>query len=143
MQETRQLIIYSLDKVASAYLTGEKGMDKLTFLMDWQNVSWENLDAQTLLAGLQTLQNYFPERLALMVMWKPPLMFWLMYKVRFSPPTHTPHPAVKINQNNFQVKSILLSFLFSFCACRQTNVLTAFLLFCISIYHSDGDPLCG
>ena len=99
MQETRQLIIYSLDKVASAYLTGEKGMDKLTFLMDWQNVSWENLDAQTLLAGLQTLQNYFPERLALMVMWKPPIMFWLMYKVRFSPPTHTPHPAVKINQN--------------------------------------------
>jgi len=81
MQETRQLIIYSLDKVASAYLTGEKGMDKLTFLMDWQNVSWENLDAQTLLAGLQTLQNYFPERLALMVMWKPPIMFWLMYKM--------------------------------------------------------------
>lgn len=114
MQETRQLIIYSLDKVASAYLTGEKGMDKLTFLMDWQNVSWENLDAQTLLAGLQTLQNYFPERLALMVMWKPPIMFWLMYKVRFSPPHTHPTPLSKSIKNQFssQIHPSLLSFFF-------------------------------
>ena len=56
-------------------------MDKMTCIIDWQNVAWENLDAEALKAILQTLQNYFPERLALMVMWKPPAIFKLAYKV--------------------------------------------------------------
>ena len=89
-------------------------MDKLTFLMDWQNVSWENLDAQTLLAGLQTLQNYFPERLALMVMWKPPIMFWLMYKVRFSPPHTHPTPLSKSIKTIFKSNPSFSPFFFLF-----------------------------
>ena len=80
-EETMKFMIYMLDKVISTYLTGEKGMDKVTFLMNIENVTLKNLDAAAGRKVLEVLQNYFPERLGKIVMWKPPRIFWVVYKV--------------------------------------------------------------
>ena len=81
IEETKKMILYTLDKVISTYLTGKKSMDKMTCIIDLQSISWENLDGEALKVILQFLQNYFPERLALMVLWQPPTIFWIVYKM--------------------------------------------------------------
>ena len=48
-------------------------MDKLTCVIDLQGLTMKkNLDHNALKEILHLLQNYFPETLALMVLWKPP-----------------------------------------------------------------------
>ena len=82
IEETEKMIIYVLDKVISLFCTGRKSMEKLTCIIDLQKIGWNSLDGEALKTILQLLQNYFPERLALMVLWCPPRIFWIVYKVR-------------------------------------------------------------
>ena len=81
IEETEKMIIYVLDKVTSTYLTGKRSMDKLTCIIDLQKIGWNNLDGEALKVILTFLQNYFPERLATMIIWKPPTIFWIVYKM--------------------------------------------------------------
>jgi hypothetical protein len=81
IEETEKMIIYVLDKVISMFLTGRKSMKKLTCIIDLQKIGWNSLDGEALKTILQLLQNYFPERLALMVLWCPPRIFWIVYKM--------------------------------------------------------------
>jgi len=72
---------YTLDKVISTFLRGSRSMDKLTCVIDLQNIGWDSLDGEALKAILTFLQNFYPETLALMVLWKPPTIFWVVYKM--------------------------------------------------------------
>jgi len=81
IEETKRMILYTLDKVISTFLRGSRSMDKLTCVIDLQKIGWDSLDGEALKAILTFLQNFFPETLALMVLWKPPTIFWVVYKM--------------------------------------------------------------
>merc|ERR1711879_28403 len=79
--ETRDLIVFCFDKVMSTFLSGMHGMGKAMIIVDLQNITWNSLDGDALKDILLTAQNYFPERLGAMVMWKPPTIFFLIWKM--------------------------------------------------------------
>ena len=81
LEETERYIVYVIDKVRGIFLTGKRSMDKMTCIIDLQRIAMRNLDGEGLKAILTVLQNYYPENLACMVFWKPPTIFWIVYKV--------------------------------------------------------------
>ncbi|QDZ18148.1 CRAL/TRIO domain-containing protein [Chloropicon primus] len=81
LEETTRFIVYVIDKVAQTFLRKKKSMDKLTCIIDLQDIGYKNLDGDALKTILQLLQNFYPETLALMVLWKPPTIFWIVYKM--------------------------------------------------------------
>ncbi|KAL4281982.1 hypothetical protein GQ457_03G010870 [Hibiscus cannabinus] len=61
----KKFVVYLLDKtVASAVKGREVGNEKLIVILDFQNITYRNVDARGLITGFQFLQAYFPERLA-------------------------------------------------------------------------------
>ncbi|XP_012478977.1 CRAL-TRIO domain-containing protein YKL091C [Gossypium raimondii] len=61
----KKFVVYLLDKtIASAVKGGEIGNEKLIGVLDFQNITYRNVDARGLITGFQFLQAYFPERLA-------------------------------------------------------------------------------
>ena len=84
-EETERYIVYVIDKVRGIFLTGKRSMDKMTCIIDLQRIAMRNLDGEGLKAILTVLQNYYPENLACMVFWKPPTIFWIVYKVSRAP----------------------------------------------------------
>lgn len=76
-----ELIVYVIDKVTSTFLKKKRAMDKLTCIIDLQDISMANLDGAALKTILTLLQNYFPETLALMVLWRPPSIFFWIWKM--------------------------------------------------------------
>ncbi len=81
IEETKKMILYTLDKVISTFFFFFRSMDKLTCVIDLQKIGWDALDGEALKAILTFLQNFFPETLALMVLWMPPTIFWVVYKM--------------------------------------------------------------
>ncbi|KAB2041625.1 hypothetical protein ES319_D02G160100v1 [Gossypium barbadense] len=60
-----EFVVYLLDKtIASAVKGREIGNEKLIGVLDFQNITYRNVDARGLITGFQFLQAYFPERLA-------------------------------------------------------------------------------
>ncbi|KAH1097939.1 hypothetical protein J1N35_014860 [Gossypium stocksii] len=61
----KKFVVYLLDKtIASAVKGREIGNEKLIGVLDFQNITYRNVDARGLITGFQFLQAYFPERLA-------------------------------------------------------------------------------
>ncbi|KAE8716652.1 TBP-associated factor 15 isoform 1 [Hibiscus syriacus] len=61
----KKFVVYLLDKtIASAVRGREIGNEKLIGILDFQNITYKNVDARGLITGFQFLQAYFPERLA-------------------------------------------------------------------------------
>ncbi|KAK8363082.1 hypothetical protein V6Z11_A03G142400 [Gossypium hirsutum] len=61
----KKFVVYLLDKtIASAIKGREIGNEKLIGVLDFQNITYRNVDARGLITGFQFLQAYFPERLA-------------------------------------------------------------------------------
>mmetsp|Transcript_7652 Transcript_7652/g.19630 ORF Transcript_7652/g.19630 Transcript_7652/m.19630 type:complete len:100 (-) Transcript_7652:837-1136(-) len=56
IEETKRMILYTLDKVISTFLRGSRSMDKLTCVIDLQNIGWDSLDGEALKAILTFLQ---------------------------------------------------------------------------------------
>ena len=53
-----ELIVYVIDKVTSTFLKKKRAMDKLTCIIDLQDISMANLDGAALKTILTLLQNY-------------------------------------------------------------------------------------
>nr|KJB30728.1 hypothetical protein B456_005G157200 [Gossypium raimondii] len=62
----KKFVVYLLDKTIARYAVkgGEIGNEKLIGVLDFQNITYRNVDARGLITGFQFLQAYFPERLA-------------------------------------------------------------------------------
>ncbi|XP_038999287.1 SEC14 cytosolic factor-like [Hibiscus syriacus] len=61
----KKFVVYLLDKtIASAIRGREVGNEKLIGILDFQNITYKNVDARGLITGFQFLQADFPERLA-------------------------------------------------------------------------------
>ncbi|XP_022146819.1 SEC14 cytosolic factor [Momordica charantia] len=61
----KKYVAYSLDKIiASAFQGREIGNEKLIAILDLQQLSYKNIDPRGLITGFQSLQAYYPERLA-------------------------------------------------------------------------------
>ncbi|KAL3635927.1 hypothetical protein CASFOL_020474 [Castilleja foliolosa] len=61
----KKFVVHVLDKViASSSIRGEEiGNEKLTAILDLQQLAFKNVDARGLITGFQFLQAYYPERL--------------------------------------------------------------------------------
>lgn len=65
-------------------VSGEAGVGKMTWLIDFEGYSYRNAPPVTLaLKTLNTLQNHYPERLGLAVCYHPPKLFQITWKVGF------------------------------------------------------------
>ncbi|XVE74626.1 hypothetical protein DITRI_Ditri12bG0032300 [Diplodiscus trichospermus] len=61
----KKFVVYLLDKTIASSVKGrEMGTEKLIAILDFQNITYKNVDARGLITGFQFLQAYFPERLA-------------------------------------------------------------------------------
>ncbi|KAE8667708.1 TBP-associated factor 15 isoform 1 [Hibiscus syriacus] len=61
----KKFVVYLLDKTIASGVKGrEIGNEKLIGVLDFQNITYKNVDARSLITGFQFLQAYFPERLA-------------------------------------------------------------------------------
>ncbi|KAE8719628.1 TBP-associated factor 15 isoform 1 [Hibiscus syriacus] len=60
----KKFVVYLLDKTIASSVKGrEIGDEKLIGVLDFQNITYKNVDARGLITGFQFLQAYFPERL--------------------------------------------------------------------------------
>lgn len=98
--ETERFIVYCFDQIISKILKGKKSMSKLTIFVNLQGVGWNNLDVEGAKKLFTILQNYFPERLALLFNWCPPSIFWIAYKMIL--PFIDPNTRRKIAMANHQ-----------------------------------------
>ncbi|XVF02921.1 hypothetical protein REPUB_Repub04eG0216400 [Reevesia pubescens] len=61
----KKFVVYLLDKTIASSVKGrEVGNEKLIGIIDFQHITYKNVDARALITGFQFLQAYFPERLA-------------------------------------------------------------------------------
>ncbi|XP_022726198.1 SEC14 cytosolic factor-like [Durio zibethinus] len=61
----KKFVVYLLDKAIASSVKGrEIGNGKLIVILDFQHITYKNVDARGLITGFQFLQAYFPERLA-------------------------------------------------------------------------------
>ncbi|XVF43540.1 hypothetical protein PTKIN_Ptkin02bG0047800 [Pterospermum kingtungense] len=61
----KKFVVYLLDKTIASSVKGrETGTQKLIGILDFQNITYKNVDPRGLITGFQFLQAYFPERLA-------------------------------------------------------------------------------
>ncbi|XVE91931.1 hypothetical protein REPUB_Repub01dG0053500 [Reevesia pubescens] len=61
----KKFVVYLLDKTIASGVKGrEIGNEKLIGILDFQHITYKNVDARGLITGFQFLQAYFPERLA-------------------------------------------------------------------------------
>jgi len=79
--ETERFIVYCLDKIVSTVFTGDKSLARFTIFGDLRGVGWSNLDVSCTKRLFALMQNYFPERLALLFNWCPPPVFSLAHKL--------------------------------------------------------------
>ncbi|KAL3644736.1 hypothetical protein CASFOL_009916 [Castilleja foliolosa] len=60
----KKFVVHVLDKVIASSIRGEeKGNEKMTVILDLQQLAFKNVDARGLITGFQFLQSYYPERL--------------------------------------------------------------------------------
>ena len=76
LEETQKAMVYVLDKVI-----GPESMEKLTVIINLQGVGKDSLDIAGMKKVFETLQNYYPERLALLMNWQPPSIFYAIYRI--------------------------------------------------------------
>ncbi|EYU30140.1 hypothetical protein ABFS82_05G047500 [Erythranthe guttata] len=61
----KKFVVHILDKsIASAFRGKEIGNEKMTAILDLQQLSYKNIDSRAMITGFQLLQSYYPERLA-------------------------------------------------------------------------------
>ncbi|GFP83573.1 cral-trio domain-containing protein ykl091c [Phtheirospermum japonicum] len=61
----KKFVVHVLDKVIASSIRGEEiGNEKMTVILDLQQIAFKNVDARGLITGFQFLQAYYPERLA-------------------------------------------------------------------------------
>ncbi|XVE85495.1 hypothetical protein DITRI_Ditri17bG0095300 [Diplodiscus trichospermus] len=61
----KKFVVYLLDKTIASSVKGrEMGNEKLIGIIDFQQVTYKNVDARGLITGFQFLQAYYPECLA-------------------------------------------------------------------------------
>ncbi|KAL4362568.1 hypothetical protein GQ457_04G009980 [Hibiscus cannabinus] len=78
----KKFVVYMLDKtIASAAKGREIGNEKLIGVLDFQNITYKNVDARALITGFQFLQAYFPERLAKCYILNMPRFFVSVWKM--------------------------------------------------------------
>eukprot|EP00884_Botryococcus_braunii_P014555 jgi/Botrbrau1/230/Bobra.0022s0209.1 len=78
LHETKRYICYCIDALTRA-TKSEDG--KVSAILDLQDLTMDNLDASTLKAIFDLLQEHYPERLGMMFMFKPPTIFWALWAV--------------------------------------------------------------
>ncbi|CAK9323974.1 unnamed protein product [Citrullus colocynthis] len=78
----KKYVAYSLDKtISSAFKGREIGNEKLIGILDLQQISYKNIDPRGLITGFQSLQAYYPERLAKCYIINMPRFFVSVWKM--------------------------------------------------------------
>ncbi|EOY01132.1 hypothetical protein SCA6_007770 [Theobroma cacao] len=78
----KKFVVYILDKtIASAVKGREIGNEKLIGILDFQQITYKNVDARGLITGFQFLQAYFPERLAKLYILHMPRFFVSVWRM--------------------------------------------------------------
>jgi len=81
LEETIRFVQYCTDKIMHIAMDDEAGISKMCVFVDLRNVGGHCLDKTALGTMLELMQNYFPERLGTAILWKPPTIFWLAWKL--------------------------------------------------------------
>ncbi|XP_031491408.1 sec14 cytosolic factor-like [Nymphaea colorata] len=80
--QLKRFVVHILDKtLMSCEGHAEKGKEKIVAILDLQKISLANIDVRSLIAGFQTLQDYYPERLAKVFIVSMPLIFVGAWKI--------------------------------------------------------------
>ncbi|XP_022776490.1 CRAL-TRIO domain-containing protein YKL091C-like [Durio zibethinus] len=78
----KKFVVYLLDKTIASSVKGrEIGNEKLIGILDFQQITYKNVDARGLITGFQFLQAYFPERLAKCYMLHMPRFFVSVWRM--------------------------------------------------------------
>ncbi|XP_021293222.1 CRAL-TRIO domain-containing protein YKL091C [Herrania umbratica] len=78
----KKFVIYILDKTLASSVKGrELGNEKLIGILDFQQITYKNVDARGLITGFQFLQAYFPERLAKLYILHMPRFFVSVWRM--------------------------------------------------------------
>jgi hypothetical protein len=81
IEETIRFVQYCTDKIMHLAMDDENGVSKMCVFVDLKNVGGHCLDKTALGVMLELMQNYFPERLGTAILWRPPTIFWLAWKL--------------------------------------------------------------
>ncbi|QDZ25831.1 CRAL/TRIO domain-containing protein [Chloropicon primus] len=81
LEETIRFVQYCTDKIMHIAMDDERGVSKMCVFVDLRNTGGHCLDKTALGTMLELMQNYFPERLGTAILWKPPTIFWLAWKL--------------------------------------------------------------
>ncbi|KAK6146698.1 hypothetical protein DH2020_020567 [Rehmannia glutinosa] len=78
----KKFVVHILDKAIASSIRGEEiGNEKLTVILDLQQISYKNVDARGLITGFQFLQAYYPERLAKLYLLNMPGFFVRVWRL--------------------------------------------------------------
>ncbi|KAJ6832114.1 phosphatidylinositol/phosphatidylcholine transfer protein SFH2-like [Iris pallida] len=78
MDEFKRFIVYILDKVCNST---PRDQDKFLCIADLQGWGYSNCDIRAYLAGLDILQNYYPEKLGKVLLIHVPYLFMKAWKI--------------------------------------------------------------
>ena len=84
LEETIRFVQYCTDKIMHIAMDDEAGVSKMCVFVDLRSVGGHCLDQTALGTMLELMQNYFPERLGTAILWKPPTIFWLAWKLVYN-----------------------------------------------------------
>ncbi|KAI3497997.1 hypothetical protein L1887_33678 [Cichorium endivia] len=78
----KKFVVHLLDKGIARGIRGKEiGNEKIVPIIDLQQLSYKNVDAQGLISGFQFLQAYYPERLARLYILNMPRFFVAVWKM--------------------------------------------------------------
>nr|XP_043623345.1 sec14 cytosolic factor-like [Erigeron canadensis] len=78
----KKFVVHLLDKtIASGFKGKEIGNEKLSAVLDLDQLSYKNIDARGIITGFQFLQAYYPERLAKCYLLNMPWFFVSVWKM--------------------------------------------------------------
>ena len=81
LEESVRFVQYCTDKIMHAAMDDTKGVNKMCVFCDLRKVGMHCLDTEALSTMLDLMNNYYPERLGTAILWKPPTIFWIAWKL--------------------------------------------------------------
>lgn len=78
MEDFKRFVVYAFDKMSAS---ATKGQTKFSIIADFADWAYKNVNLRGTIAAVQTLQDFYPERLGKVYLINRPYIFWAAWKI--------------------------------------------------------------
>jgi hypothetical protein len=78
IEDFRRFVVYAFDKMSAS---ATRGQTKFSIIADFDDWAYKNVNLRGTIAAVQTLQDFYPERLGKVYLIHRPYIFWAAWKI--------------------------------------------------------------